>query len=713
MKHGIQLFSSRNVRIPLSVLFLLTVLVACGKNTPDPPDPSDSSQPVVEITSATSSQTAAYQLTGVAIDDVGVTELEYTHDGGDAQALSLTGNTFSAGLTLTDGANEINVTARDAAGNEGSHSLTVEYLAPPSGVSSSQTVAARGDDLVITGSGLGSSGEVLIGGVTVPTSSWSDSEITLTIPMTALSGPQTVTVSSPLGDSSFELFVGVAFPPGDLDDLVAAAHPKGTAVLLSAGTYTQAATELELDNLSFYGQGVDATTINTGASANTITFYADSDEHIVLQDLTLISDETYIAADSPGPLDPLNVGGADSLADSGALKALISAQLEQYASKGQLGTQATSTGSFRLENFRLQEIAGGAGLVTALMGAQLWVYGGDIELINAEFEAVDSRIGLITSGDVSITDSKIDGADFFLASFLGALTVDSSVVSARPALGVGGDPLMLYGTGLSINDSEVRSYAHTLQIIPFTILSGSPPPLPVNSSLQLINTTFRVTARDPVAAPGEGNLAILALAGESHINSNTFIVNGQLLSSNVGGSLAIRNNDFTIGHADIASSRYELTSVFAPGHLEFSNNTVTWSNTGELVAAGNFHHSIHDNTLTGNSTGTALYLTHDPAAPTAMDIRDNHIIDFENAVAIELAGAGAEQFNLTLTGNHFDFPIDALGKVAVLTDVVEASLDVDGNIWGEEDDVTILNSYIDETGTTTPGIMTITAVLSP
>ena len=246
-------------------------------------------------------------------------------------------------------------------------------------------------------------------------------------------------------------------------------------------------------------------------------------------------------------------------------------------------TQATSTGSFRLENFRLQEIAGGAGLVTALMGAQLWVYGGDIELINAEFEAVDSRIGLITSGDVSITDSKIDGADFFLASFLGALTVDSSVVSARPALGVGGDPLMLYGTGLSINDSEVRSYAHTLQIIPFTILSGSPPPLPVNSSLQLINTTFRVTARDPVAAPGEGNLAILALAGESHINSNTFIVNGQLLSSNVGGSLAIRNNDFTIGHADIASSRYELTSVFAPGHLEFSNNTVTWGNTGGLA----------------------------------------------------------------------------------------------------------------------------------
>ena len=164
------------------MLFLLTVLVACGKNTPDPPDPSDSSQPVVEITSATSSQTAAYQLTGVAIDDVGVTELEYTHDGGDAQALSLTGNTFSAGLTLTAGANEINVTARDAAGNEGSHSLTVEYLAPPSGVSSSQTVAARGDDLVITGSGLGRSGEVLIGGVTVPTSSWSDSEITLTIP---------------------------------------------------------------------------------------------------------------------------------------------------------------------------------------------------------------------------------------------------------------------------------------------------------------------------------------------------------------------------------------------------------------------------------------------------------------------------------------------------------------------------------------------------
>src|SRR5690554_3288496 len=246
MTHS-SLMSAIKRRLPLiAALLLTTTLVACGGGVTAPTDDSD---PVVQITTPSSSDTVAYQLTGVAMDNVQVTELAYTLGGAEPQPLTMTGNTFSATLTMAAGPNRITVTATDAAGNEGSDSVTVDYVAQPAGVTSRDEVAARGDSIVISGSNLGAAGEVLLGDAVLITDSWTESEITLTIPEDAPGGPQTVTVRTPGGDSSFELFVGVSYGPGTLDDLAAEGHPTGTAVLLSAGDYTQVATEVELDNL--------------------------------------------------------------------------------------------------------------------------------------------------------------------------------------------------------------------------------------------------------------------------------------------------------------------------------------------------------------------------------------------------------------------------------------------------------------------------------
>ena len=231
MTHS-SLMSAIKRRLPLiAALLLTTTLVACGGGVTAPTDDSD---PVVQITSPSSSDTVAYQLTGVAMDNVQVTELAYTLGDAEPQPLTMTGNTFSATLTMAAGPNRITVTATDAAGNEGSDSVTVDYVAEPAGVTSSDEIAARGDSIVISGSNLGAAGEVLLGDAVLITDSWTESEITLTIPEDAPGGPQTVTVRTPGGDSSFELFVGVDYGPGTLDDLAAEGHPTGTAVLLSA-----------------------------------------------------------------------------------------------------------------------------------------------------------------------------------------------------------------------------------------------------------------------------------------------------------------------------------------------------------------------------------------------------------------------------------------------------------------------------------------------
>ena len=217
---------------------------------------------------------------------------------------------------------------------------------------------------------------------------------------------------------------------------------------------------------------------------------------------------------------------------------------------------------------------------------------------------------------------------------------------------------------------------------------------------------------DPATLPDTGSLTIAGSGGESHISGNAFIIQRDLAFA-LGGSLAVYDNTVTLGHAAIPTSQLRLESGEFASFVEFNVNIVTWLNEGGLNVSGNFDTSVQGNSFNGFGTGTAVSIVQDSSDVLDATVQNNTFENFENALAIELPGAGAEPFSLTLNGNHFDFPIDAAGKVAVLTDVVEANLDVDGNTWGEETDLATLNGYITEVGTTTAGIMEITSVLTP
>ena len=95
-------------------------------NAPDTTDPS------ISITSPTSSSTYATSSSSITIggsasDNVGVTQVTWSNNRGGSGTASGTTSWSNSGITLYSGTNILTVTARDAAGNTSSDTLTVTY----------------------------------------------------------------------------------------------------------------------------------------------------------------------------------------------------------------------------------------------------------------------------------------------------------------------------------------------------------------------------------------------------------------------------------------------------------------------------------------------------------------------------------------------------------------------------------------------------------
>jgi hypothetical protein len=95
---------------------------------------AETAAPVVTITGPTTSSAhtataATMTLSGTASDNVGVTQVSWVNDrGGSGTAAGTT--SWSASVTLQSGVNVLTVTARDAAGNVSTDTLTVTYGVP-------------------------------------------------------------------------------------------------------------------------------------------------------------------------------------------------------------------------------------------------------------------------------------------------------------------------------------------------------------------------------------------------------------------------------------------------------------------------------------------------------------------------------------------------------------------------------------------------------
>ena len=97
--------------------------------------PPDTTPPAVSIltptTTATySTGTSALALGGTASDTVGVTQVSWANDRGGSGMASGTTSWSVSGIALQSGTNVLRVTARDAAGNTRTATLTATYTPP-------------------------------------------------------------------------------------------------------------------------------------------------------------------------------------------------------------------------------------------------------------------------------------------------------------------------------------------------------------------------------------------------------------------------------------------------------------------------------------------------------------------------------------------------------------------------------------------------------
>jgi predicted secreted protein len=95
----------------------------------------DTTRPTATITTPTSGTThtmtsSTMSMGGTASDNVGVTQVTWATDRGFSGVAGGTTNWSVSGISLVSGANVITVTAVDAAGNQGTDTLTVTYTAP-------------------------------------------------------------------------------------------------------------------------------------------------------------------------------------------------------------------------------------------------------------------------------------------------------------------------------------------------------------------------------------------------------------------------------------------------------------------------------------------------------------------------------------------------------------------------------------------------------
>ena len=109
--------------------------ISAGATVSATPQAADTTPPTVSITSPTtnltySTSTSPLTFAGTASDNVGVTTVTWTNSLGGSGTASGTTSWSASGIALQGGTNVLTVSAKDAAGNTGTATLTVTYTPP-------------------------------------------------------------------------------------------------------------------------------------------------------------------------------------------------------------------------------------------------------------------------------------------------------------------------------------------------------------------------------------------------------------------------------------------------------------------------------------------------------------------------------------------------------------------------------------------------------
>ncbi len=403
----------------------------------------------------------------------------------------------------------------------------------PKATAVAPAAATRGEAITVTGTGFGSAGTLLVGGVEAAVSDWSDTQIEATVPAGAGEAWQDVVVTTAGGASTLGgFFVGAAFDgtAAELEAFLGELAP-GTAVLLEAEEYDVSADAdpFLIDNKSLYGRGRDQTTIVLPAAAPAISFTGFG-ARSTFADLTFIGDQfgflagTTTDTDSPFLMAPGAGPKVESLADMARLLG---------APEALLAPQDAAPGEVVLSGVTIEGATGGAqyGNIPLFLAAM------DVEWRDVVLDAPTAGLTFAVAGDVRLEHTTVNVAAAMLVAAGGRITIAGSELTAEEGVRLGAD------TGLTVTGSTVTATDGDIELLgAFTPLEGGAT-LPTGGPVEVSSSSIRALDADLADATSNGRIEIATQVAP------IVLLNNELLRSH--GDLYVMTLGSYIGEGDI------------------------------------------------------------------------------------------------------------------------------------------------------------------
>lgn len=530
--------------------------------------------------------------------------------------------------------------------------------AVPQATAVSPEVAASGATITISGTGFGTSGDVLIGGVQATASSWTDTAIQVVVPADAPSGPQRLEVTTAGGASTLDgLFVGAQFD-GAAADLQAFidSQPRGTAVLLESEVYDLGSSPLYVDGRSLHGGGRGETTI----VALGMLFVVERGTTVTVADVTLQANSVfYLEGDLDGvrPFSVLNSAAEPTDLES-RLSALVALDPQAVPNRGRLVMERVTAEATTMTSsmFGMPPV-----LVPSL----------DLDLNDVSLEFENLLLGV--AGDMSLEDVEAVGASAIVVALAGSLELDASMIEASGGIYMGAD----FAVGVS--DSTLRAANGDIELLgALTYESGGSMP-PFGGPVTVTGSIIEALDADFADATDTGNIEISTIMAPVTLTDNQVIRAHQDVM--VSSEAFIGGADIVIsGNADIRAGVFvdEDPANFRGGGVVINhevmadsanevlieNNTVATTGSLEFGLVGGVDLTVRGNALLVGDGGflTDFLVVHEGSGSAVIEGNSGAI---ERGLFIFDGNGGLD---VAMSDNEIDF-IDAEDGALWLYDV--------------------------------------------
>lgn len=553
----------------------------------------------------------------------------------------------------------------------------------------SPMVAARGETIMVTGTGFGTQGDLTVGGVPADIVAWSDTDIEAVVPSDAPGAWQEVVVATTGGESEYDgLFVGVEYtgPADSLQQFILDAEP-GTAVLLEAETYSVGGIEFFIDNVDLYGRGPGETVI----AGDAVFAMADHGNDVTVADLTIRTEDLsfmqgsvrgypiFSSMAAPADLDAealLQAAVAAHAVEPAAALPSASLTFERLVVDPESGGGSPTIGIFlpiapildlTFRDVVLEDDTAQAAIVT---GGALSVIDSSFEVAEGIFAAIGNTLEVTGSQLVFAGDAQL-GADkglYIEDSMVVAENGDMEIIGAVSALFggsvMGGGPVSITRSTVSAQDADISDLTELGYVQMVTMLA---PLSLVDNHLLRADSDFVTTV---ISFLGDGDITIVGnadiragRAAGPNIQEGTFGVLSQ------AGELP--SDVIFAGNSVATTAQLVITGTGTGGYFTVADNAFDLGSTvqdGDLVVDGSGYGSVDFSRNTGSLyAGTvAIY----SEAETEVTVSDNDITFTQSSTGLELSGSGTT----TVTGNTFTAVDPGAGALALFVGWAEDPL---------------------------------------